>query len=70
MNWKNTRGGDNNMQDEFKNSNKINEDDEPKKKPHHPTHDIPPHILKELLDLREKVGRLQGQMEVLLKMQK
>lgn len=50
------------MQDELKNTNKIHEDDEPKKKPHHPPHDIPPHILKELMDLREKVGRLEGQM--------
>lgn len=33
----------------------------------HPPHDVPPHILKELLELREKVGRLEGMMEVLLK---
>ena len=35
-------------------------------KPHHPPHDIPPHILKEFLELREKVGRLEGKREVLL----
>ncbi len=35
-----------------------------------PPHDIPPHILKELLDLREKVGKLEGMMEVLLKQNK
>jgi hypothetical protein len=29
--------------------------------------DVPPHILKELLELREKIGRLEGMMEVLLK---
>lgn len=38
------------------------------KKPHHPHHhDLPPHILKELLDLKEKVGKLEGQMDVLLR---
>ncbi len=45
---------------------------EPQPAPGHPPpppkpHDMPPHILKELLDLREKVGRLEGMMEVLLK---
>lgn len=30
-------------------------------------HDVPPHILKELLEMREKIGRLEGMMEVLLK---
>ena len=47
---------------------------EPKLKPHEPGHppppkpgDVPPHILKELLELREKVGKLEGMMEVLLK---
>lgn len=45
----------------------------PDRKPHDtpqhppkPEPGIPPHILKELLDLREKVGRLEGMMEVLL----
>lgn len=33
--------------------------------PHHG--DIPPHIFRELLELREKIGRLEGMMEVLLK---
>jgi hypothetical protein len=28
---------------------------------------IPPHILKEIFDLKEKVGRLEGMLEVLLK---
>lgn len=38
----------------------------PEKKPPHPSHELPPHILKELFDLKEKVGRLEGKMEVLL----
>lgn len=38
---------------------------EPKGPPAHA--DIPPHIFKELLELREKVGRLEGMMEVLLR---
>lgn len=29
-------------------------------------HDVPPHILKEIFDLKEKVGRLEGKMEVLM----
>jgi hypothetical protein len=33
-----------------------------------PSHyDVPPHILKELLEMREKIGRLEGMMEVLLR---
>jgi hypothetical protein len=28
--------------------------------------DLPPHILRELLDLREKVGKLEGMMQVIL----
>lgn len=31
-------------------------------------HDVPPHILKEIFDLKEKVGRLEGKIEVLLNM--
>lgn len=38
--------------------------------PMHPPHDVPPHVLRELLELREKVGRLEGMMEVLMKNQK
>lgn len=30
-------------------------------------HDLPPHILKEIMDLKEKVGRLEGMIEVLMK---
>ena len=34
---------------------------------HGPKHDgVPPHILKEIMDLKEKVGRLEGIVEVLL----
>lgn len=32
-----------------------------------PKHDVPPHILKEIMDLKEKVGKLEGMMEVLLR---
>ncbi|HUC94693.1 MAG TPA: hypothetical protein VMR19_01660 [Candidatus Saccharimonadales bacterium] len=45
---------------------KIEEKDE-KKKPH-PPHDLPPHVFKELMDLKEKVGKLEGQMDVLLRL--
>lgn len=34
---------------------------------HHEHHDIPPHILKEIFDLKEKVGKLEGMIEVLLR---
>ncbi len=41
------------------------------KPPPPPKHgEVPPHILKEIMDLREKVGKLEGMMEVLLKIQK
>jgi hypothetical protein len=47
---------------------KLEEKDE-KKRPHPPPpHDLPPHIFRELMDLKEKVGKLEGQMEVLLLM--
>ena len=29
-------------------------------------HDVHPHILKEIFDLKEKVGRLEGKIEVLM----
>lgn len=44
----------------------------PGKKPNLPPppppkpHDVPPHILKEIFDLKEKVGRLEGKLEVLM----
>lgn len=39
----------------------------PKKEDHpHPPHpEPPPHILKEIFDLKEKVGRLEGKVDVL-----
>lgn len=45
--------------------------DKPVKKPNLPPpppkpHDVPPHILKEIFDLKEKVGRLEGKLEVLM----
>ncbi|GAB4218949.1 MAG: hypothetical protein Fur009_2620 [Candidatus Microgenomates bacterium] len=30
-------------------------------------HDVPPHILREIMDLKEKVGKLEGMIEVLMK---
>jgi tetrahydromethanopterin S-methyltransferase subunit B len=39
-----------------------------KKGPPPPKHDVPPHILKEIMDLKEKVGRLEGMVEVLMRM--
>ncbi len=38
------------------------------KLPPPPHHELPPHLLKELFDLKEKVGRLEGQMDVLLRL--
>jgi len=38
--------------------------DEPKGPP--PGPGIPPHILHEIMDLKEKVGRLEGMMEVIM----
>lgn len=45
------------------------------KPPPHPPHEhpeppMPPHMLKILLELTEKVGKLEGQMEMLLKQKK
>lgn len=40
---------------------------EEKKTPPPPHLDLPPHILKELLEMREKIGKLEGMMEVLLR---
>lgn len=39
------------------------------KPPHHHNHEppIPPHMLEILLELTEKVGKLEGMMKVLLK---
>ena len=50
--------------------NKLKKQEETKKeeKKGPPPHDLPPHILKELFDLKEKVGRLEGQMDVLLRL--
>jgi hypothetical protein len=39
----------------------------PKGPPPPPHHDLPPHVMKELLEMREKIGRLEGMMELLLK---
>jgi len=46
----------------------MNKHDE--KKPHPPHHDLPPHIFKELMNMKEKIGRLEGQMDIIIKMQK
>lgn len=50
--------------DEPKNHPKPPPSHEPPSKP-----DIPPHILKEIMDLKEKVGKLEGMIEVLLRFQ-
>lgn len=36
---------------------------------HPPKHDVPPHILKEIMDMKEKIGKLEGMMEMLLRQQ-
>lgn len=57
------------MQEEFRQKleeKAHHEHEKLKEKPHHPPHDLPPHILKMLIDLTEKVGKLEGQMEILL----
>lgn len=33
--------------------------------PHPPHPEFPPHILKEIFDLKEKVGRLEGKVDIL-----
>lgn len=50
-------------------------DDKHPKKPVHPPPppkhgELPPHILKEIMDLKEKVGKLEGMMEVVLQLLK
>ncbi len=54
-------------EDLLKNQEEIKKEDKKKPEPHH---DLPPHLLKELFDLKEKVGRLEGQMDVLLRFKK
>jgi hypothetical protein len=46
----------------------TNEEETKKEEKKRPPHDLPPHLLKELFDLKEKVGRLEGQMDVLLRL--
>jgi hypothetical protein len=50
------------MKDELKKEPKP----KPPPPPPPPHHDVPPHILKEIMDLKEKVGRLEGMVNVLL----
>lgn len=54
-------------QTDYKSKNQEEIKKEEKKGPP-PPHELPPHLLKELFDLKEKVGRLEGQMDVLLRM--
>ena len=40
--------------------------------PHHgpghgPRPELPPHLFKEIMDMKEKIGKLEGMMEVILK---
>jgi len=34
-------------------------------KPHPPHPELPPHILKEIFGMKEKIGRLEGKVEIL-----
>lgn len=50
----------------FKPYPKKDRPEEGEKKHHpHPPHELPPHLLKEIFDLKEKVGRLEGKVDVL-----
>lgn len=51
------------------NGNPIKSEDGNRVPPLPKPHDVPPHILKEIFDLKEKVGRLEGKVEVLLHLQ-
>jgi hypothetical protein len=35
--------------------------------PPHKPHEIPPHVFKELMRMNEKIGKLEGMMEMLIK---
>jgi hypothetical protein len=50
------------MKDELSKEHKPNPPPPPP-----PYHEVPPHILKEIMDLKEKVGRLEGMIEALMK---
>lgn len=55
----------------MQNSKQFNENSKEQKKEEKkmpPHHELPPHLLKELFDLKEKVGKLEGQMDVLLRL--
>jgi hypothetical protein len=34
---------------------------------HGPKRDFPPHLMREIMDMKEKIGKLEGMMEVILK---
>ena len=43
--------------------------EEAKKRDPHPPHpELPPHILKEIFEMKEKIGKLEGQMDILLRL--
>lgn len=50
------------------NKSKKQEETKKEEKKGPPPHELPPHLLRELFDLKEKVGRLEGQMDVLLRL--
>lgn len=55
----------------MQNSKQFNENSKEQKKEEKkmpPHHELPPHLLKELFYLKEKVGKLEGQMDVLLRL--
>lgn len=55
------------INNKFKPYPKKEEPDREADKHHaHPPHpELPPHILKEIFDLKEKVGRLEGKVDIL-----
>lgn len=61
-------------EEEMKKHGHHHDDDCDCKHEHHgPEHgrghgpDMPPHLMREILDMKEKIGKLEGMMEVLLK---
>ncbi len=56
------------MQNSSKQLNDKSKEQKKEEKKSSTHHDLPPHLLKELFDLKEKVGKLEGQMDVLLRL--
>lgn len=56
------------MQNSKQFDDKLKEQKKEEKKMPPPHHELPPHLLIELFNLKEKVGRLEGQMDILLRL--